>query len=201
MHEYQSILKFEVLPLCTVEMSLHGAFVQCLMLATLAANKYSVVEGGCLANLHQVENSIFANPVTGGRNRDSLISAFFPTNRPPSLIVEVYYHMNESMVDGDNYSMAAFPSNPDQLPEDPKLSTTNNTVYRFRWNWSPLLLFMEPFQAELLSLYLIRLDTEVAHVTVQPICSNGERNIEDQLPVLILNQVTALVSSYINALL
>ena len=141
----------------------------------------------CSKTLHDLEDSLFCSPTAGRSNVDSLVSAFFPTNRLPASVVEIYYHISDPTGNGNMTTTAA-----SSYSSSAEAGTSSNqTVYRYRWSWSPLLLFMEPFQAKLLSLYLVVPQTAEAHVVLGPVCSS---NISDNADLIIINQLTAMVS-------
>ena len=149
----------------------------------------------CSKTLHDLEDSLFCSPTAGRSNVDSLVSAFFPTNRLPASVVEIYYHISDS-TGNDSITTTAASSYSSSADAG---TSSNQTVHRYRWSWSPLLLFMEPFQAKLLSLYLIVLHTTEAHVVLGPVCSSNTSDNGVASDLIIINQLTAMVSKKIHA--
>ncbi len=169
-------------------MSIHpftqSLYLLLLLLLQVAKCRTQLQENVCIKTLHDLQRSVFGSPSAGDTNHENLLSAFFPPNKFPSFIVEVFYHVN-----------ASWATNSTTKVQFTNVSTSTETIYKFRWSWSPVILFLEPFQAETLSLYTIILNTEVAHITVDPFCENGNHAKH------LLNHFTTLVSVVFSCLI
>ena len=91
--------------------------------------------------------SILEDPHYGNLNIDGLDDAFFPNNDRESLSVDIHY----------KYSFTGYP----------------HSNITFRWAWSPINLFIHPFDFQFLSLFTVRYPTGSCTVEVaMSFCSN-----------------------------
>ena len=125
----------------------------------------------CITNFIELEASVLSSDL----NIQSLIQAFFPTNRYPALAVEVHYYVNQSMDNGTSYSIATHPI----ASENP--SQAVHATYIFRWLASPALLYGDPKVLEGVSLRALVVDRNFAHLVIQPFCSNNTNQIRGLL--------------------
>ena len=99
----------------------------------------------CMHQSKDLELSIFEDPQYGDLNIDNLDDAFFPTNDRESLLVDIQYEFN------------GYP----------------HSNITFRWAWSPVNLFIYPFDFQFLSLFTVRYPTGSCTVEVaMSFCSN-----------------------------
>ena len=106
----------------------------------------------CISEPSGLELSVFEDPLYGNKNIDALEEAFFPTNDRESLSVDIQYNFNGY----PQQSMA------------------------LRWAWSPITLFIYPFDFMFLSLFTVRYPTGSCTVQIAvPLCTNvSEDEIE-----------------------
>ena len=126
----------------------------------------SLVQAQCdqppsvITSLPSLECSILSNEF----NTQSLTEAFFPANRRPAFIVEVYYYINRT-----------------EHPLDPEAETVEQADYVFFWFSSPVLAFVEPRLLSGLSLNVLSLEYHYAHITIAPLISDNEDWIQGRL--------------------
>ena len=103
----------------------------------------------CIYELSGLELSVFEDPLYGNKNIDALEEAFFPTNDRESLSVDIQYIFS----DNSNQSMA------------------------LRWAWSPITLFIYPFDFKFLSLFTVRYPTGSCTVQIAvPLCTKVSKD-------------------------
>ena len=126
------------------------------------------VEGECdqppvvIDSLPAFECSLLSNDF----NIQSLTQAFFPTNRHPALVVEVYYYVNQTV-----------------HPQDPKISSNSTADYSYvyRWYASAILGFIRPEVLSALSISTLTVEMSNADIVLASLISDDEDWVRDLL--------------------
>ncbi|MDA8002608.1 MAG: hypothetical protein MPL62_15115 [Alphaproteobacteria bacterium] len=154
-------------------------FVGFLLIAVVLVNlTHEHGADACVATFYEFEK---AAVIDSPSNLEALVAAFYETNKPVPLSVQVVYHINSSNgTDSDSYI-----STDPQCPQGKEM-----------WLWvpSPVFLFMEPTKLNLCALftlnYFSQWDPPQAHLYVPDICNISHNRFN------FLNDLTSRVSTH-----
>lgn len=167
--------------------------------SSLLNTLWSATEQQC-PNYHSLQRSLWDDST----NAEQLLAAFFPTDRPARMVVDVTYTINQPSLKDELY--LEVDNRPrlgrilKALEDEIGLVVRKNTL-RFRWMASSINMFVEPVLLRKLSLYAFQTEIGNAELTLNlssyceiPSMISEETCDETNTIIDLLNELTSDVS-------
>ena len=140
-------------------------FISIFFIILQLSNVYSDEEANvqCIHNYQELKTSLLNN----SDNIDNLLLAFYPPNKPPAHVLNVYYYIQllDTVEDEDNDTNQTH-------PHFEKPTTTAD--YIFQWVDSSTLLLTEIRLFQALSFGIIKLEIGNVDITIDPFCDENK---------------------------
>ena len=161
----------------------------------------------CISTVHEFQHSLVNRSV----NLDSLQTAFSPPNHQTSVSFVVHYHFCSHVPSSEGTTLCSeiedwINGMNAGLIQVEEFREKYEAHHQFRWNASPIGLFIRPQLLELLSLFTFRITEGQTHIVLDQCCENligsfkspNEDTCKNPPPVLTqLEKVTANVSKLV----